>query len=121
MKNQFKAHQGDVIVFAAELPEGAVKIANKPVAYGEHSGHQHVITGDVEIMEYEGHTFAKVGSGRARLQHVHEANFRNSDFVSLKELQKADHGSILLEEGVYEVVIQNNYNPYKRLMEKVID
>lgn len=86
---------------------------------GEQSGHMHVLTGDVELFEFEGRTFAVVGSDGARLQHVHESSFRG--YASVREQQKADHHSHVLPEGTYEFHIQNAYNPYKKLMEKVID
>ena len=119
MKNQTNGMQGDVQFKSSSLPKGAVKISNHPIALGEHSGHMHVLTGNVELFEFEGKTFAVVGSDGARLQHVHESNFKG--YASTKEQQKADHHSHLLPEGVYEFFIQNAYNPYKKLMEKVID
>lgn len=123
MKNkQIKFMQGDVIGFSiAKLPDNAKKINNKPVALGEHSGHQHVITGDVELYEDETRTLAKIGKKGAILQHVHENDFKNSDFISLVEIKQADHNPIPLKEGIYEIVIQNAYNPYRKIMEKVID
>lgn len=119
MKNQIKGMQGDVQFTTTNLPKGAVKISNRPIALGEHSGHQHCLTGDVELYEFQGRTFAVVGSDGARLQHVHESNFKG--YKSTAEQQKADHHSHLLPEGTYEFFIQNAYNPYKKLMEKVID
>ena len=119
MKNQIKGMQGDVQFKTTNLPKEAIKIGNRPIALGEHSGHQHVLTGDVELYEFQGRTFAVVGSDGARLQHVHESNFKG--YNSIKEQQKADHHSHLLPEGTYEFFIQNAYNPYKKLMEKVID
>lgn len=115
-------HQGDVQGRAiSKLPDGAKKIDNKPIALGEHSGHMHVLTGHVELFEHEGKIFAAVGSDGARLQHVHESNFSAPCWVTTEELPVADHGSHLLEEGVYEFHIQNAYNPYSKLMEQVID
>lgn len=121
MKN-LKGHQGDVIFTTiAKIPQNAIKIQNKAIALGEHSGHMHVLTGSVELFEFEGRIIAAVGSDGARLQHVHESNFNQSAWKSTKELQIADHKSHLIPEGVYEFWIQNNYNPYTKLMEKVID
>lgn len=117
-----KGHQGDVMFKSlSSLPSNAIKIPNKPIALGEHSGHQHVLTGDVELFEFEGRLYAVVGSDGAMLQHVHESNFKQADYRSTRELQKADHRPHRLPEGVYEFFIQNSYNPYKKLMEKVID
>jgi hypothetical protein len=120
--SKIKGHQGDV-QFAQidKVPAGALKTPNKPIAFGEHSGHMHVLTGDVEMFEVEGRLIAAVGSDGARLQHVHENDFSAKCWTSPDELKKADHNSHLLSEGVYEFWIQNAYNPYTRLMEQVID
>ena len=117
-----KGHQGDV-QFAAipAIPAKATKIANKPIALGEHSGHMHVLTGDVEMFELDGQLIAAVGSDGACLQHVHESNFSEKAWASTKELPIADHKPHTLAPGVYQFYIQNAYNPYSKLMEQVID
>ena len=113
--------QGDVQFKSIKsIPSGAVKIKHKPIALGEHSGHEHIITGDVELFEFEGRIYAAVGSDGAMLQHVHESNFKGN-YASKKVLEKADHKPLPLEPGVYEFFIQGAYNPYKKIMEKVID
>lgn len=115
-------HQGDVQFKSINsLPAGAKRIENTSLAYGEHSGHQHVLTGDVQLFEFEGRFIAAVGSDGARLQHIHESNFTAKAWKSTEELPIADHGSHLLPEGIYEFYIQNSYNPYSKLMEKVVD
>lgn len=119
---QIKGHQGDVgFKTVKSLPKGAKKIANKPIALGEHSGHMHIVTGDVEMFEHDGKVFAAVGRDGARLQHIHESRLTKGALSSTREIEKADHHSHLLPEGVYEFWIQNSYNPYSKLMEKVID
>lgn len=118
---QLKGHQGDVQFKTTTLPKEAKRVNNRPIAYGEHSGHQHVLTGDVEMFEHEGNLFACVGSDGARLQHIRESRMTEKAWVSVVEIEKADHNSILLPDGVYEFWIQNAYNPYSKLMEKVID
>jgi hypothetical protein len=120
--NKLKGHQGDVqFASIASIPSGAIKIANRPLAYGEHSGHQHVLTGDVELFQYEGRIIAAVGTDGARLQHVHESNFSDKLWSTTEEIAIADHGSHLLPAGNYEFWIQNSFNPYSKLMEKVVD
>jgi hypothetical protein len=116
-------HQGDVQGRqVSELPKNLKKVKNQPLAYGEHSGHQHCLTGDVELfMAEDGTFFAAVGSDGATLQHIHQDYFKESDWVSTKEIQKADHNPIHIPAGNYEFWIQNSYNPYSKLMEKVID
>ncbi len=119
---KIKFHQGDVIGVSIEsIPSTAKKVSNRPIAYGEHSRHQHVLTGDVEMFELEGRLIAAVAAGGARLQHVHESNFTSENWTTTREITKADHHSHLLPPGNYEFYIQNAYNPYSKLMEKVID
>lgn len=121
-KKHLKGHQGDVQFTAIEsVPANAKPIAHKPLALGEHSGHMHVLTGDVQLFEVDGKIIAAVGGDGARLQHVHESNFTEKCWTQTEELQKADHNSHLLPKGVYEFYIQNAYNPYSKLMEQVID
>jgi hypothetical protein len=122
MTKSIKGHQGDVQFKSINsIPAGAKRVANRPIAYGEHSGHQHVLTGDVELFEFQGRLIAAVGSDGARLQHCHESNFSAACWNSTKEVVVADHKSHLLPVGNYEFYIQNAYNPYSKLMEKVID
>jgi len=121
MKN-LKGHQGDVqFKEIAKLPKEANKVENRPIAFGEISGHCHALTGNVEMFEVDGKLIAVVGRDGARLQHVHESKLNPKVWKSTEELQIADHKSHLLPEGIYEFYIQNAYNPYLKLMEKVTD
>lgn len=122
MKNVIKGHQGDVqFKMIDTLPSHATRVENKPLAYGEISGHVHVLTGDVELFEMEGKTFAVVGNDGARLQHVMENNITPSCLTKVEELPVADHKSILLPIGTYEIGIQKQFNPYEKIFERVID
>ena len=70
MKNSLRGHQGDVQFAAIDsIPTGAKKVKNKPIALGEHSGHMHVLTGDVEMFEIDGRIICAVGSDGA-FQHL---------------------------------------------------
>lgn len=122
MKKQITGHQGDVQFRTVKsIPKEAKSISFKPLALGEHSGHQHILTGDVQLFEVDNTIFAQIGKGKGRLQHIHESNFKDSMLGSIKEIEKADHDSILLEEGCYEFWIQNQYNPLGKVFEKVVD
>jgi hypothetical protein len=120
MNREF-SHQGDVQVMEmTSLPEGVKAIAKMPVALGEHSGHQHVITGDYEMYEKDGWFFAAVGTDGATLQHVHESNFAGYD--TDKIMPKADHGAIeLAPNKVFKVGIHKRYNPVTKIFDKVRD
>jgi hypothetical protein len=116
-------HTGDVQAVEANLPSGAVTIDKKPVAFGEKSGHLHVITGDYEMFEDDKKdVYVKVGNGGAWSQHVHESIWKNANFDTMEQLQKADHNPArLLPNKVYRIGIHKAYNPYKKIFEKVID
>jgi hypothetical protein len=122
MRKLIKGHHGDVQFKMIDLlPINAVKKENKPLAYGEVSGHVHVLTGDVELFEIKGKTYAVVGNDGARMQHVMENNLTPKCMTEVKELPIADHKSILLPYGTYEIGIQKQYNPYEKILEKVVD
>lgn len=122
MKKLIKGHQGDVqIKMITKLPANAKSIPNKPLAYGEISGHVHVLTGDVDLFEMEGKTFAVVGNDGARLQHVLKHSIKPELLTQTKELPVADHKSILLPSGTYEIGIQKQFNPFEKVFEQVQD
>jgi hypothetical protein len=119
---EIRFHQGDVQGKSIpKLPDNAVKVSNKPLAYGEVSGHVHVLTGDVDLFEIEGKTYAVIGHDGARMQHVMENILTPKCMMEVKELHIADHKSILFPPGIYEIGIQKQYNPYKKVFERVID
>lgn len=124
MKNfkKIRFHQGDVQGKSIDkLPPNAKIIENKPLAYGEISGHVHIITGDVKLFEIEGKTYAVVGNDGARLQHVMESKVKPDCLTKVEELPVADHKSILLPYGTYEFGIQKQFNPYEKIFEQVKD
>lgn len=108
--------QGDVALRLSSLPKGATRIADRPLALGETSGHAHCIVSNEtspthELFEFEGRTFVCVGSDGAQMMHI-----------KLETGAKADHGPILLQPNtVYEVILQNEYNPESEAFERVID
>lgn len=119
----FKFHGGDVQGKQINsLPKGALKIANQPIAYGETSGHCHILTGDVELYEFEGKKFAVVGSDGAYHSHVHESSITKETWLKNQNLSNADHTKeCWIKPGVYELGIHKRYNPYFKLWERVQD
>jgi hypothetical protein len=119
---KIKFHQGDVQGCTIDgLPEGAVKTENKPLALGEKHGHAHVITGDAERYEVDGRVIFFVKT-MAVLQHVNIEIMKDKEnWTTTELLPVADHKPITLEKGVYEFCIQNEYNPYKKVFEAVLD
>ena len=122
METKIRAHQGDVqIKMIDRLPDNATKVENKPLAYGEISGHVHILTGDVNLFEMKGKTYAVIGNDGGRMQHVLENKLMPKCMTEVQELPVADHKSILLPSGTYEIGIQKQFNPYEKVFIRVID
>lgn len=105
--------QGDVMLKKVQeiIPDSATKKQDAAVAYGEHSGHAHVATKGAEVFEIEGKMYVVTGRDGGELEHLH-----------LPTNRKADHEPLyLLPNTVYEVILQNQFNPFQRLMERVAD
>ena len=122
MKKDF-IHTGDVQAIETVLPKNAKQIKKTPVAYGEKSGHLHVITGDYEMLSDGKFHYVKVGEKGALSQHIHTNNFDTKNgYETLEELTKADHKPArLLPNKVYKIGIHQAYSPYKKINERVID
>lgn len=105
--------QGDVALRPnrMEIPANAEKIENNVLAWGEISGHAHVITGDAEVFRVDEKMIVCVGGDGAKLEHI--------KFVTKA---KADHKPITLAPNqIYEVLLQNEYNPFAKALERVVD
>ena len=116
-------HQGDVqFKRISTLPNDVEKTENKPLAFGEISGHVHVLTGDVDFFEAkDGRRFARIKGDGARLQHIHESNLKSEFLIETKELPAMDHKSILVPPGLYEFGIQKQYDPFEEVFKQVQD
>lgn len=116
MKNQTKnVRQGDCMFKHINLiPEKAKKIASRIVAQGEHSNHSHIITGDAEVYELDGKFF--IDATDASVEHLLESSW----LLGNKEWTK-EHLPIKLEPGLYEMLPQQQYNPYEKARERVRD
>ncbi len=111
------AHGGDVQIYAVDsIPAGAKKVTSKNdkiLARGETSGHAHVLTGDVELFEFEGQTFAAVGKDGAYHQHIQEASITEEIFTVNKNISNCDHTKeCRIEQGVYIIGIDQQFDPH---------
>lgn len=121
--NRFKFHGGDVQGREVKsLPNGVVPIPNSPIAYGEKSGHTHILNGDVELFQLNGKKFAVVGEDGAYHSHLHLSSITKESYQTNKNLSNADHTKeCFIPKGVYEIGVHQKYNPYKKNFEKVED
>lgn len=120
MKKQ-QGHQGDLQFKESALPKSAKKVNKQPLAYGEKSGHQHIITGDYEMFQDEKSDFYVVaGDTGCTIRHIHESNFKGFDKDA--DVAIADHNNIKLQPGkTFRFGIHLKYNPFSKVFEKVID
>lgn len=124
MKTNQNGHQGDLQFKTVDsLPANAKKIPHTPLALGEHSGHMHVLTGDVDIYETEQETrFAVIGEKGAWLQHVHEKNFKLLNYADLKPMQHEDHLPVKIRPNqILEFGIHKKFDPFQKVWNNVID
>ncbi len=96
--------QGDVLfVPITEIPQEArVEKGRITVAYGEQTGHHHdlvAVDGKVDIYALEDQLFANV---QGDVQVTHQ-----------------EHNALAVEEGLYEIRIQNEYTPQE--VRRVLD
>lgn len=113
-------HGGDVQGYIiAALPAGAKKIESiegRIIARGETSGHAHILTGDVELFELDGQTFAVVGKDGAFHQHIKEAEITTKTFKVNKNISNCDHTKdCRIEPGVYALGLDRQYDPHAEL------
>jgi len=104
MKNNEKfIRQGDVLLRKSDkIPLEAKKTETKTVAEGEATGHNHKFQGQVLIYE--------TGSGQK--------------FVDAKEeleLIHQEHKTIQIPKGIYEVIKEQEFDPFLLEIQKVND
>lgn len=118
---ELKFHQGDVIgKMIDQIPSEAIKVDNRPIALGS-SSHAHAVTGNVTRYELGDNLYYEVVGEKAILQHTNASNLNDDTYKSEHSLPVQDHNPIELPKGCYQFWIQKAYNPYKRVMERVVD
>ena len=121
---KFNWHGGDAQGFSIDkIPSGAKPITPEPIAYGETSGHVHVLTGDVQLFKDDsGIMYAAVGSDGAYHQHIHDTELKPETYKVNKNISTADHTKeCRIKPGNYLIGIHQKYEPFKKVFEKVID
>jgi hypothetical protein len=104
MKNNTKIiRHGDVLLRAKDkIPEGAKKLGTKIVAEGEATGHNHKFQGQVSI--YETEQGQKFVYAKEELQLVHQ-----------------EHKMVQVPAGIYEVIQEQEFDPFQSEIQKVRD
>lgn len=82
MKKPFAVRQGDVMLVPQAVPSDAKRIDNRPLAYGEKTGHHHSLVADevklenaVEMFEKDGQIYVRIGAeGVALVHQEHKAH-----------------------------------------------
>lgn len=103
--------QGDVLLREVEDIPTDQKHETQILAYGGHSGHIH------EMEKEKSQVFVTPDGGlyvdvmqTAKLQHIHETT-----------RSKADHNTITVPPGMYQVVIQQEYDAFAKVVRQVYD
>lgn len=109
LKTNNIARHGDLNFRSVDKPKGLKKI-NKDnqfvLAEGEHTGHKHLAVADKEatlnIYEKEGKMYMEVLDGDVKLSHQ-------------------EHKTIVFQPGFYEVGHEEEYDPFAKQIQKVVD
>ena len=121
--------QGDVYVRVVKKPttlksETSDSKESRIIARGEFSDHAHVLVGEVTITKDADKHYVTVGPKGAILMHTMESKLPD-DLKLFEKLQEADHKPIPLpalgKDEVYEIWIQNEYNPYSKHLQQSRD
>ena len=85
------------------LPDGLKKAENNVLAYGEVTGHKHLLKSS-QICVFENANKQKFIDARQDLELVHE-----------------EHDPLLIKKGLYVVVHEQEYNPFDEAIRQVMD
>jgi len=83
--------QGDVLLKPISKISGVIECeGEKILAYGEVTGHKHILKGDTKFFNHNKQVLVEVGEGQAQL--IHD-----------------EHGQLSVPQGIYQVVLQRQY------------
>lgn len=86
------------------------------IAKGEHSNHCHVLIGGKIERNSNNEIIIKVDNQEAILKHLLETEWLKGNEIWTKE-----HKDIKIKKGTYKFIQQKEYNPFDKIIEKVID
>lgn len=110
MKKLNPIRQGDVMFIPVHrncLPKGFTEAKEYTVQLGEATGHHHTLyqkdkkSKGLKIFEFEGRRFIDVGA----------------EYF----LRHQEHDEHIIAPGAYEVIIEDEYDPFERIMKRVVD
>ena len=111
--------QGDVMLEKIScLPDQPLHSLSSPViARGEKSNHAHALFGSASVLSVkDGADLYVAVIGSAKLSHILETSLSSGT-----PIWTGEHLEIDLEEGIYQVVHQREYDPYNNVERRVWD
>lgn len=115
MSDMLMKRHGDLLLIRiGEMPRNLKKTDSKILAVGEVSGHKHQLTGQATVWENAGkRTLGNLIPSLIDDGPLHNAIPRKFFYAHTKqELVHEEHKPIMIEEGVYAVVIEREYDPF---------
>lgn len=106
---EFKRHGDLLIVKIDALPTGLKKIDDSVLAYGETTGHKHRLTGLVQV--YENTDVELMGAKPSKFFVARQA----------QELVHEEHKPIHIEEGIYAVIHEREFDFFENEIRRVRD
>ena len=105
--NNKAIRQGDVLLKPVDKTSGIKQeLTEYTVAHGEQTGHHHTLYPLVE------------GS---KISLFTDANKRFIELTDSWMLRHQEHREIIITPGIYEIGMEQEYDPFERIMKKVVD
>jgi len=93
---------GDLILKRIDsIPKEATKTDNMTLALGEATGHDHTLQGNCQVYEQSGTKFVKAEEKTV--------------------LTHQEHNTVKIDNGLYRVDVEQEFDPFEKIIQKVRD
>jgi len=120
--------QGDIILYPIEELQKYAQLKYSPVlAFGEKSGHKHLVRGQVQVYEtLEPEPIRLLSMAKVlakKFVKVLETSMLQPTLLvhENKQGEKADHQSKKVKPGLYAVLTEQEYSPFEEEIKPVLD
>jgi hypothetical protein len=103
------ARHGDLLIVKVDTIPAGLKLTNNVLAYGETTGHKHRLTGQVEVFDNTDH----------RLMGTVPTKYFQA--LEPQELVHEEHKPIHIEEGMYAVIHEREFDFFEQEIRRVRD
>ena len=107
-KPKFYRHGDLLIRQIKKIPESATPLSTNIIAEGEVTGHNHKLYGSHQVY----------GTCPKNPRVIEPTYFQAKEDISLKH---QEHNTLKISKGLYEILHEREYNPFKNIQQEVGD